>query len=67
LIAGIGLWQERQWGRILSLIVCALSLLNFPFGTALAAYGFWVLLSAEGAAVFDRREALPASGNLRRI
>jgi hypothetical protein len=68
LLAGIGLWKERQWGRILSLIVLAFNLLNFPFGTALGVYGFWVLLSSEGAALFDQRRVPPApSGNLRRI
>jgi hypothetical protein len=68
ILAGIGLWKERQWGRILSLIVCAFNLLNFPFGTALGIYGFWVLLSAEGAAIFEQRQVAPASsGSLRRI
>jgi hypothetical protein len=65
LAAGIGLWQEREWGRILSLVVCALNLVNVPFGTALGIYGLWVLLSGEGKAYFDRLEGrgggLPAS------
>ena len=54
LLAGIGLWREREWGRILSLILCAFNLLSFPVGTALGVYGLWVLLSAEGAAIFSR-------------
>jgi hypothetical protein len=65
LIAGIGLWKEQQWGRILSLVLAALNLLNFPFGTALGIYAFWVLLSAEGAAMFERH--LAPGANLRRI
>jgi hypothetical protein len=65
LIAGIGLWKEQQWGRILSLVLAALNLLNFPFGTALGIYAFWVLLSAEGATVFERH--LAPGANLRRI
>lgn len=55
LLAGIGLWMETEWGRILSIIVCALSLLNVPFGTALGVYGLWVLLSRESAAIVDQR------------
>ena len=58
LLAGIGLWREREWGRILSLIVCACNLLSFPVGTALGIYGLWVLLSEEGAAIFSRRTAV---------
>ena len=64
ILAGIGLWQEKEWGRILSLVLCALNLFNVPFGTALGIYGLWVLLSSEGAAYFDRRVTdgrLPAS------
>lgn len=57
LIAGIGLWQERQWGRLLSIIVSALGLFNVPIGTAKGIYGLWVLLSNEGAAVFERGTA----------
>ena len=54
IIAGIGLWREAQWGRVLSIIVCALNLIHFPIGTAMGAYGLWVLLSPEGAAYFQR-------------
>jgi hypothetical protein len=52
LIVGIGLVKFRSWGRIGGLVLSALNLLNFPFGTALGAYGLWVLLSKETEAVF---------------
>lgn len=55
LLAGIGLWLEYEWGRILSIVVCALSLFNVPFGTALGVYGLWVLLSRESTAILDHR------------
>ena len=55
ILAGIGLWMEYEWGRILSIVVCALSLFNVPFGTALGVYGLWVLLSPETAAIVDHR------------
>ena len=53
LIAGIGLLKHRQWARILTLIVSAIGLFDVPFGLALGIYGFWVLLTREGAAQFE--------------
>jgi hypothetical protein len=55
LLAGIGLWLEQEWGRILSIVVCALSLFNVPIGTALGIYGLWVLLSPESTAILNHR------------
>lgn len=52
IIVGIGLVKFRNWGRIGGLVLSALNLLNFPFGTALGAYGLWVLLNKETEAVF---------------
>lgn len=47
LIAGIGLMKRKSWSRILALVLCFLSLLSFPFGTALGVYGIWILLKPE--------------------
>ena len=44
IIAGIGLAYRKRWSRILALIICAVKLLNLPFGTALGIYGIWVLM-----------------------
>lgn len=55
LIAGIGLLNFQPWARILTIIISALELPAFPFHTALGIYGLWVLLSNEGAALFDRQ------------
>jgi hypothetical protein len=52
LIAGVGLLSFRPWARILTIILSLLNLLNFPFGTALGAYGLWVLFSREGEMLF---------------
>src|SRR5687767_2373742 len=52
IIGGIGLLKGRNWGRILILIVAALSLLNFPFGTAYGIYAFWVLLNDQTRPLF---------------
>lgn len=51
IIAGIGLLQGKGWARVLTLVLAALSLFSFPFGTALAIYTFWVLTDARSAQV----------------
>ncbi len=59
IIAGWGLLYFRPWARILTLVLSAVHLFNIPFGTALGIYGFWVLLSNEGAALFNARASGP--------
>ena len=44
-ITGIGLLKMASWGRLLALAMAFISLLEFPFGTALAIYTLVVLLS----------------------
>ena len=51
-IAGIGLLKFRPWARILTILLSALNLINFPFGTILGVYGLWVMLSDEGTRLF---------------
>ena len=58
IIAGIGLLKYQGWARILTIVLSALHLLSFPFGTALGIYGFWVLLKPETEALF-RPQAWP--------
>jgi hypothetical protein len=55
--AGIGVQRYREWGRILTIALSALNLLNFPFGTALGVYALWVMLNNETAALFAQRPA----------
>lgn len=52
LAVGIGLVKFQSWARIGGLILSALNLLNFPFGTPLGCYGLWVLLNKETEAAF---------------
>ena len=52
IIGGIGLLKRRNWARILIVIVAALSLLNFPFGTAYGIYAIWALLNDQTRALF---------------
>ena len=55
--AGFGLMYYRPWARLLTVVLSLLHLLNFPFGSALGAYGLWVLLSDETRVLFERRAA----------
>ena len=48
MLAGYGLLKRKAWAPMVALIVSALHLLNFPFGTALGAYTGWALLSKDG-------------------
>ena len=56
-IAGIGLLKYRPWARILTIVLSALNLMNFPFGTLIGIYGLWVMLSDQGARLFAPRPA----------
>lgn len=53
MLAGFGLLARRSWGRLLALVVGILGLVNFPVGTAIAIYAFWVLLPEDAAAFFE--------------
>jgi hypothetical protein len=55
IIAGIGLMKRQEWGRILTLIVSFLSILNFPLGTALAIYSFVILIKEETIQLFRQK------------
>jgi hypothetical protein len=52
LLAGFGLLREKNWGRVLAIIVSFFNLLWFPIGTALGTYGLWVLLRKEATDYF---------------
>ncbi len=52
IVTGYGLLKYQSWARILAFIVGALSVMNFPFGTALAVYTFFVLLNNDVERLF---------------
>ena len=58
IIAGIGLLRHKEWARILALILSALSVLNFPLGTAVGVYSIWVLVQDEVVALFKEGKKL---------
>jgi hypothetical protein len=49
-----GLFERRQWARVLALVLGFLALLRFPFGTALAIYTLWVLLPSSSGREYDQ-------------
>lgn len=50
--AGYGLLQRRRWGRFLAIVVAVIDLFEIPIGTAVGAYGLWVLTAEEAGAYF---------------
>jgi hypothetical protein len=47
IIGGWGLYQRKNWARIVVLIVGIIILVNFPVGTALGIYTIWVVFQPE--------------------
>jgi hypothetical protein len=54
-IAGMGLWRLRPWARPLTLILSIINLVNIPFGTLVAVYGFWAVTAQEVEPLFDAK------------
>jgi hypothetical protein len=53
LVTGWGLLNFKPWARILGIVLAAINLVNFPFGTALGVYGLWVLLNKDTERLFE--------------
>lgn len=54
LITGWGLLNFKPWARIVGIVLSAVNLINFPFGTVLGIYGLWVLLNKETERLFGQ-------------
>ena len=52
IVAGVALLKKKEWGRILTLIVSFISLLNIPLGTALGIYSIVILMKEESVQYF---------------
>lgn len=59
-IAGVGILQRADWSRMLAIVVGIISLISFPFGTAIGIYTLWVLLSPNAEAEFRGQRAVTA-------
>jgi hypothetical protein len=53
LLTGYALLTRRPWGRTLTILVSVLSLVKFPFGTALGIYTLWVLAPTASGMEYD--------------
>lgn len=54
-MAGMGLLRAQGWARSMGMVICALLIISFPFGTFVGAYGLWVLTSVEVEPLFENR------------
>jgi hypothetical protein len=54
LIAGFGVLNYKEWGRIVALAVAFFNLLAFPFGTALSVYTLVILFNSEAIQLFKK-------------
>jgi len=52
--AGYGLMERAQWGRVVAIVAAILSLLKFPFGTALGIWTLVVLLGYRNSTLYDQ-------------
>jgi len=43
-LAGVALANGRPWAKVATIVFAALSIANFPLGTAFAVYALWALL-----------------------
>ncbi|MEX2270269.1 MAG: hypothetical protein WD690_02270 [Vicinamibacterales bacterium] len=55
IIVGVGLMRYREWARIAGIVIAALLIFHFPFGTAIGVYGLWVLLNNETSSLMGER------------
>jgi hypothetical protein len=53
IIGGIGVLKRREWGRIVTIVLSAIHLLNFPIGTIVGAYSIWALLNEQSKSYFS--------------
>ncbi len=52
LIAGFGMYNYREWARILGVILAFFNLISFPLGTALSIYTLVILLHSDTVQLF---------------
>jgi hypothetical protein len=63
--AGWGLHERSQWGRIVAIVAAVLSLLKFPFGTALGIWTLVVLLGYRNTSLYEQLTWNPQAGPYR--
>ena len=58
-IAGYGLLNRKSWARGLTVLLGLLHLINFPFGTAVGIYTFYVLFQKDAGDYFYQVQLAP--------
>jgi hypothetical protein len=53
-VAGWGLLEHTQWGKVMAIVVAILSLIKFPFGTALGIATLVILLGYRNSALYEQ-------------
>jgi hypothetical protein len=53
IICAWGLLRFRAWARIVAIVLAAIALISFPYGTIFGIYALWVLFKRETEAVFE--------------
>jgi hypothetical protein len=53
-VAGWGLLERSQWGRIVAIVAAILSILKFPLGTAMGIWTLVVLLGYRNSTLYDQ-------------
>lgn len=61
--AGVGLLQHKDWARVFTVVMAVLLLFNFPIGTVIAVYAFWVLFSDDGQKYYKSRAESTMTGS----
>jgi len=53
-LAGFGLLERAQWGRIVAIVAAVLCLIKFPFGTAMGIWTLIVLLGYRNSTLYEQ-------------
>lgn len=59
ILTGYALLTRQPWARILAIVLGILTLIKFPFGTALGIYTLWVLAPQASRAEWDQITGTP--------
>ena len=62
LVTAWGLYERTQWGRIVAIVAAILSLIRFPFGTALGIWTLVVLLGYRNSTLYEQLNWKPQAG-----
>ena len=54
LIAGWGLMERTQWGRIVAIVAAILALIHIPFGTAVGIWSLVILLGYRNSSLYEQ-------------